>query len=847
MTLIPPSRLLSLALLLAAGPAAAISIDSASVTNLSVAQESNGHTGAALAVSHNGRYAVFVSYANNLIAVDTNHRADLFLYDAQGDSVERVSLRDSGEASMGGSIDNAAVTDDGRYVFFSSTARDLVAGVDQGTAQIYVRDRVAGTTQLVSQDGNGAPLDDAIVFNGISADGRYVLLASVLPLLPADTNDLHDLYRLDRSNGTYALVSAGIGGVPANRFSTTGKLSADGHHVAFNSSAVNLVAGDTPGTNDLFLRDVDAGTTLLASRTTAGSFFSGYRQPMLATGASLSVDGRYVVFNTAAALDPLDTNGRNDGYLFDRDTLSVRRITLASTGGQIADEAMVNSISADGSVVTFTSPGAVLPGQSAGISRSYRRALAQVEPQPIVLRPPGQVDAVSACHLAGDASVAYCQFQSGSAHDLFHNSFVNLYLAAFPQTDVRRVSRPLDTPSAVANHDSGFFSVSASADGRYVVFDSVATNLVVGDLNGRRDVFLRDRVAGTTERINRLPGGGESPCGATRSQISADGRYIVFESCAHLVPGIVDNGYQQILRYDRASGVIAVVSRNAQGAIGNNISILRDISSDGGVVGYVSLATNLLAVPGNPYGDSYVSDLNAGTVEAVSRRADGQSAGAGLDLQLSATGRYAVFSHTLRLVPADTNDVEDVYVFDRLTAQTERVNLDAAGNQLEERGSTAAGISADGRLVLFGSYGAVPGAGGSGFYVRDRVSGALDLVSVDSDGEPLGYYGGDASMSDDGALVAQRCLCDGDDGTGSLNYNAQPYVFDRRSRHLQRITPTGADNPADQLKLIGNGDYLVFNSSAGNLVAGEGNNHFLDAFIASNFGDVLFADGLGDE
>ena len=168
--MISTSRLLSVALLFACASAIAAVIDNASVTTLAVVQQTNGNSGPALAISHNGRYAVFVSAASNLLAGDSNRRNDLFLYDAQSDSVEVVSLRADGGQSDAGSIGRAAITDDGRYVFFSSAAQDLVAGGAQGRAQIYVRDRIAATTQLVALAG-GLPLDDHLGFHGASADG----------------------------------------------------------------------------------------------------------------------------------------------------------------------------------------------------------------------------------------------------------------------------------------------------------------------------------------------------------------------------------------------------------------------------------------------------------------------------------------------------------------------------------------------------------------------------------------------------------------------------------------------------------------------------------------------------
>lgn len=843
MTITTSGRFLPAAFLCVAASAAAVEIENLSVTAIPSVQEANGTSYSVRGVSQNGRYAVFDSAANNLVAGDTNRKIDTFFYDAQSDTLERINLGAGGVQANEGGTGEIAVSDDGRYVIFNSRAGNLVAGVNQGRPQIFLRDRTLGTTQLLSRDAQGQPLAAAIGLSGASADGRFVLLATDLALQPEDTNQRYDLYRLDRNNGEYTLVTADADGRAGNRDTTTGRLSGDGRHAVFVTAASNLVAGDSSDTYDLFQRDIDAGTTLLVSRTTTGQFPTGFRTPLLASGRTQSVDGRFVVFNIGAALDPADTNNSSDGYLFDRNSQSVRRITLSASGAQLG-YAQVASISADGSSATFHSQSEVLPGQTFGFNRSYRLMLAGGAMEQILVREPGYGDETSDCHLAGDGNAAYCRFHSDSWFDSAHNSFYNIYRADLLQAQARRVSKPLPQSVAVSNQDSGNYSISASADGRFVVFDSLATNLVVGDFNNLRDLFLRDRLSGTTTRINLLPNGGESFCNVGESKISADGRYVAFTSCSALVTGAPASNIYQVLRYDRVSGTTALVSANAQGDVADDVVWLSDISANGDAVAFYSTADNLLPVTASPGGDGFVRDMTAGTLQLVTRRSGGANEGSGSFPLLSADGRHVLFDRTAAdLVDGDTNSVSDVFQFDRTTAQFERVSVDAASGQLAQP-SYAHGFSANGRYALFQTTAAIVPDVPRGYYVRDRITGELDLVSRNNAGEPIEYSGYQASLSADAALVSMRCRCEASSsGPAEQEFNEQPYVFDRRTRHLQRIVPADANERADRVGLMGN-DLLVFSSRASNLGADEGNNRFLDAFLATRFADQLFADGF---
>jgi len=160
-----------------------------------------------------------------------------------------------------------AMSQDGRFVVFESLATNLIPGGTDGTREIYVRDRQNGTTQIVSVATGGAIADGACFGPTISSDGRYVAFASNATNLDAgDTNDFRDVFVRDLQAGTTEIVSTAPGGAPGdNECGVQSEISGDGRHVAFTSYASNLVAGDTNAARDVFVRDRQTGATVCAS------------------------------------------------------------------------------------------------------------------------------------------------------------------------------------------------------------------------------------------------------------------------------------------------------------------------------------------------------------------------------------------------------------------------------------------------------------------------------------------------------------------------------------------------------------------------------------------------------
>jgi Tol biopolymer transport system component len=246
-------------------------------------------------VSADGRYVAFSSDASNLVGGDRNGGSDVFLRDRTGGTTRLVS-RGTGAHAEPGSF-RPAITADGRYVAFSSDATDLVPGDTNGHRDVFVRDLRYGTTHRVSLSSRGHQGDGDSDTPAISADGRYLVFVSdATDLVPGDTNDAADVFVRDLRYGTTHRVSLNSRGHQGDGPAYAASISGDGRYVAFSSDATNLVGGDRNHLPDVFVRDLDFGTTRLASLDRHGRPSRG-----LAGTPVLSADGRHLAFSSDAA------------------------------------------------------------------------------------------------------------------------------------------------------------------------------------------------------------------------------------------------------------------------------------------------------------------------------------------------------------------------------------------------------------------------------------------------------------------------------------------------------------------------------------------------------------------
>lgn len=308
--------------------------------------------------SSDGRYVVFHSDSRNLVGDDTNHVRDVFVLDRWTGVVERVSLTSAG-AQVWLDSDWPAISADGRVVGFDSLADDLAGGTPS-TWDVFVRDRVTGTTELasVASDGSGANAGSHKI--SLSADGRFVAFESYATNLDPAATATCNVYRRDRLRGTTQTANAHANGDCGEAW-----ISGDGKRVSFVSIASNLVAGDNNGRWDVFVYDFPTGTTERASVSLSG----GDPNDDCDGFSRISLDGRFVVYQSGATnLVAGDTNGEDDVFVRDL-VLDVTTLASVGLGGVAANGTNRDpSVSQDGSRVAFHSDASnLVPGASGGI------------------------------------------------------------------------------------------------------------------------------------------------------------------------------------------------------------------------------------------------------------------------------------------------------------------------------------------------------------------------------------------------------------------------------------------------------------------------------------------------
>ena len=403
------------------------------------------------------------------------------------------------------------------------------------------------------------------------------------------------------------------------------------------------------------------------------------------------------------------------------------------------------------------------------------------------------------------------------------NGFRHVYVRDRQSGTTERVS--IDSSGVEGDFDS--FDTAISADARFVVFESFASNLVPGDTNGERDIFVRDRSIGTTQRVSVSSTGAQANDHSEHPSISADGRYVAFECFAANLVLVDTNGSRDIFVRDLSTGTTELVSVDSAGAQGNGDCDSPSISADGRLVAFTSRAGNL--VPGDTGGllDIFVHDRLSGTTERVSLDSGGtQGNFNSYNASISADGRYVAFhSHATNLVSGDTNGTIDVFVRDRQSGTTERVNVSSGGVQANSQ-SQDPSISADGRYVSFSSYASNLVVGDTNGYldafVRDRQSGTTERASVAADGTQGDFSSEASSISADGRCVAfpsySTNLVTGDT-------NDKRDIFVREHLDSPAFTSfcsgdgSGTACPCGNAGLAGNGCASSVNANGANLAA----------------------------
>jgi len=303
--------------------------------------------GAILSASADGRYFAFNSLNSDLVAGDTNGTSDIFIYDRQTQSYDRV------EGSLGqgnGYSTGARISADGNVVAFHSHASNLVADDTNGRPDTFIYDRVTGAIERVL--GNGGVQDDSgAAPTSISADGQYIAYYSAgTNLVSEDTNGVSDTFVYDRISQTSERVSISSSGDQGNGNSDYASMTPDGRFVAFASEASNLVADDTNGVRDIFVHDRLNDTTERVSVTSNGTQLNG-----ASNIPTISDDGRYVAFHSTATNGGNDSNGTEDVFVFDLDANTLMKLSTIGAGVAGNGQSAMATVSNDGQFVAFDS------------------------------------------------------------------------------------------------------------------------------------------------------------------------------------------------------------------------------------------------------------------------------------------------------------------------------------------------------------------------------------------------------------------------------------------------------------------------------------------------------------
>lgn len=405
--------------------------------------QANGHSFNPT-ISNNGRFVVFTSDATNLVPGDTNGKLDVFVFDLQTEIMERVSTASNGlEGNAHSGFDNLSnISNDGRYVVFSSDATNLVENDTNvfcrvwendsekiiNCEDVFVKDRLTNETRLVSVDSEGVQGNGLSGLPSISADGRYATFMSLADnLVENDNNNTYDIFIHDLQTGETKRVSIASDGTEANGASVINTISANGRYVVFETFASNLAPEDTDNQLGVYMHDLQTGDTLHISVGFPESIYN-----RLSLMPDVSADGRYISF----------VSGLNDGighnlniYRRDRQAGTTEIVSVATDGHTGNKDSQWSSISDDGQWIAFTSEADNL-----------------VE--------------------AGGSVCAECE---------------NIYLKNMTTGELTLI-----TKNSAGDYSSGmnFGTVFLSGDGNRLVFDSTSDGLVLNDTNGYKDIFV---------------------------------------------------------------------------------------------------------------------------------------------------------------------------------------------------------------------------------------------------------------------------------------------------------------------------------------------------------------------
>jgi len=705
-------------------------------------------------ISPDGRFVLFASSAENLVASNNAlqfcfpPRLNTFLCDRSNATTTLVSINLSGQAGGNGDTIPAGISTNGRYALIETSATDLVADDTNDAPDVLVRDLIVGTNLLVSVATNAGAGNGASRSAVMTPDGRFVtFVSSANNLVPDDTNGIPDVFLRDLQVGTTTLVS--VGATTAKRSSESPELTPDGRYVAFFSTATNLVPGVAAG-GDIYVRDLSVGATVWASsyaRTALQS--SQNRTNAVSFGHAISADGKFLAYEVSAASSP--TNGIILRYNLDSGFTDIVDTNAAVPTGAVEDIRTL-AMTPDGRFIAYLANPSSVAGAAShvyvwdGLSDTSTVASADLS---------GAVGTNSICAWPTLTPDGHFVAFNSTAINLVTNSLVgefHLYLR-----DVQAGVTTL-VDAGTNGVGSGVTSVTLprlSDDGRLVAFEAYDGNLVPDDSNKSFDIFARNLTTFATELISKhdpaLPSVTPSgPSSLSLLSVNADGRFVAFASEAEDLVANDTNGFRDVFVRDLLLGTNVLVSVDSAGAApGNGVSTEPAISADGRYVAFTSAATNLVAGDTNRVSDVFVRDLLAGTTLLVSVNQNGFSGNRASSTPIISSDGHAVLFHSTAndlAVGAFGSGVDNIFWRDLSGNITYPVSSNTIGSA-----TFPAAMTPNGRFVALGN------SAGNSVYVWDSqsqtrvytasVPATLTGLTISPDGNRLAYLSGNSQLN----------------------------------------------------------------------------------------------------
>jgi Tol biopolymer transport system component len=701
-------------------------------------------------MSPDARFVLFASTANNLVKLNPTNalptslqpRANVFLRNRSNGITALVSINLSNSGGGNGDSFPTGISPDGRFALFESSASDLVPGDTNGVTDIFVRDLVSNVTTLVSVATNGIAGNGVCRSSVMTPDGHFVAFTSAANnLVPQDTNGIPDVFVRDLQSGTTTLASAGA--IPTNSTfilvgSETPGISADGRFVAFYSAAVSLVPGVTNG-GEIYLRDLVSQTTTWVSTDARAALGA---TNVVSFNLALSADGKFVAYETCT--NPIPSSGTARGVIL-RYGLDTGLSDVVSTNAQIQnaniDEIQGLDMTPDGRFIVFVArTNLSLRGTTIQLWDAQSGTTTLVSGDTL-----GSVATNSISDWPSlDPFGRFVVFLSSNTNMVTNQVFGDFHL--YERDVLLGTTVLLDVDLNGRGAGVGPDAVTKmSMNASFVAFDNPDTNLVPNDRNHDSDVFVRDIPSESTELISvrdpAFPSG--TPNGPTSPPLSPDagGQWIAFSSDAdNLVPNDT-NGMRDVFVRDLGFGTNLLISVNTNGLVGDGISSEPSFSGDGRFVAFTSFADDLVTGDTNKAQDVFVRDrqLNTTTLVSVNWTGVGPGNKSSYTPTIGGDGRFVLFrSQAGNLTTVTPSAGENLYLRDRQSGVT---------YALSTNGIVSASMTLDGRLVAFSDTGA---AATGKVYIWDSnlgqrietivVGTSIITVSISPDGHRLAVF-----------------------------------------------------------------------------------------------------------